>query len=446
MATAVNGFSKLSKEEKITWLASQHFKNKETGIRILKQYWNSDIKLQRLHDEFIENTISNFYLPLGIAPNFLINGRYYTIPMAIEESSVVAAAGNSAKFWQKRGGFTTEVLGTEKVGQVHFIYDGNPQKLNAFFNQVQPKLFEATLGITENMRKRGGGITGIVLKDKTDELQHYYQLHCTFETQDAMGANFINSCLETIAKTFESELKSCTMLDPQEREVQIVMSILSNYVPNCRVRASVSCKINELNADKGMDPNEFAKKFVRAVEIANIEPHRAVTHNKGIMNGIDAVVLATGNDFRAIEAGAHAFAARDGRYKSLSHASIQGDVFKFNLEIPLALGTVGGLTNLHPLVKLSLEIMEYPSAEELMQIVATAGLAQNFAAIRSLITEGIQKGHMKMHLLNILNHLGATPAEKAYLTSYFKNKTVSHQEVIAQFNVIKEKDDESISK
>lgn len=446
MATSVNGFSKLTKKEKIAWLASHHFKNKETGIEILKQYWNSDIKLQRLHDEFIENTISNFYLPLGIAPNFLINGKYYTIPMAIEESSVVAAAGNAAKFWQKRGGFKTEILGTEKVGQVHFIYPGNTDKLNRFFEQVKPKLLEATQEITKNMKKRNGGITSITLKDKTEDLKHYFQLHCTFETRDAMGANFINSCLETIAKTFEFEIRNSDAFNPDEKEIQIVMSILSNYVPNCRVRASVSCNVNELNANKGMDPLDFAQKFVRAVEIANIEPHRAVTHNKGIMNGIDAVVLATGNDFRAIEAGAHAYAAKDGRYKSLSQASIKDGVFTFSLELPLALGTVGGLTNLHPLVKLSLEILEQPSAEELMQIVATAGLAQNFAAILSLTTEGIQKGHMKMHLLNILNHLGATPEQKEYFTSYFKNKTVSHNEVIAQFNALKEKDDAQVPK
>src|SRR5690606_17014084 len=446
MATSVNGFSKLTKEEKIAWLASHHFKNKGTGIEILKQYWNSDIKLQRLHDEFIENTISNFYLPLGIAPNFLINGKYHTIPMAIEESSVVAAAGNAAKFWQKRGGFKAEVLGTEKVGQVHFVYTGDSDKLKAFFSQIQFKLFESTSTLTENMRKRNGGITSITLRDKSEQLPDYYQLHCTFETKDAMGANFINSCLETIAKTFESELKSSDMFTPQEKDMQIVMSILSNYVPNCRVRASVSCTIEELRTHKQMDPLDFAQKFVCAVQIAKLEPHRAVTHNKGIMNGIDAVVLATGNDFRAIEAGAHAYAAKDGRYKSLSQASIKGDVFTFSLELPLALGTVGGLTNLHPLVKLSLEILEKPSAEELMQIVATAGLAQNFAAIRSLITEGIQKGHMKMHLLNILNHLGATPEQKAYFTSHFKNKTISHNEVIAQFNALKEEDDAHVPK
>ena len=207
------------------------------------------------------------------------------------------------------------------------------------------------------------------------------------------------------------------------------MSILSNYVPNCLVRAEVSCTIDELNEDKNISPQLFAEKFIQAVTIANVEPHRAVTHNKGIMNGIDAVVLATGNDFRAIEAGVHAYASKNGQYQSLTHASIENGTFKFWIEIPLAVGTVGGLTNLHPLVKVALDMLQNPSAKELMQIVAVAGLAQNFAAIRSLITTGIQQGHMKMHLLNILNQLGATEEDKKYFVNYFKDKTVSHSHV-----------------
>jgi hydroxymethylglutaryl-CoA reductase len=177
--------------------------------------------------------------------------------------------------------------------------------------------------------------------------------------------------------------------------------------------------------------------MLRAIDIANIEPHRAVTHNKGIMNGIDAVILATGNDFRAIEAGVHAYASKDGQYKSLTHASIEDDVFRFWIEIPLALGTVGGLTNLHPLVKLALEILQKPTAKELMQIVAVAGLAQNFAALSSLITTGIQEGHMKMHLLNILNQLGATDKEKVEVVHYFKTHTVSHSAVVEAFEKLR---------
>ena len=178
------------------------------------------------------------------------------------------------------------------------------------------------------------------------------------------------------------------------------------------------------------DVYEIAEKILRAIEIAKIEPYRAVTHNKGIMNGIDAVILATGNDFRAVEAGVHAYAARNGSYSSLTDASIEDGIFRFWMEIPLAIGTVGGLTRLHPLVNLALDILQRPSAEDLMKIVAVAGLAQNFAAMRSLVTTGIQRGHMKMHLLNILNQMGANEDEKKTLVQYFKKNTATHGAVV----------------
>ena len=425
MPNPISGFSKLSKIEKIEWLLDTYFSDKESARALVKQYWNSDEKLQKLHDEFIENTITNFYLPLGVAPNFKINDKLFTIPMAIEESSVVAAASKSAKFWLDRGGFKTEVISTEKIGQVHFMYNGDAEALQHYFECVKPKLFEATSDITKNMRRRGGGILDIELRNKSEGLDNYYQLHATFETLDAMGANFINSCLEAFAKTFQSEAK-----DQLDGDLEIVMSILSNYVPNCLVRAEVSCPISELASKDISNPQLFANKFKQAVNIAEIEPYRAVTHNKGIMNGIDAVVLATGNDFRAVEAGVHAYASRDGKYSSLTHCSIEDDTFKFWIEIPLALGTVGGLTSLHPLVKFSLEMLEKPSARDLMQIVAVAGLAQNFAAVKSLTTTGIQEGHMKMHLMNILNQFEATTDEKTALIEHFKTNVVTHSAVV----------------
>lgn len=419
MSKTVSGFSKLKKDEKIDWLLSNFFKNSEKTKHILEQYWNSNKILQDLHDDFIENTISNFYMPFGIAPNFVINGKDYTIPMTIEESSVVAAASLVAKFWSTRGGFKATVISTTKIGQVHFMFEGAKTDLESYFTSKKEHLFEVTEDITKNMKKRGGGILDIELRDKTAELANYYQLHVTFETADSMGANFINSCLEAIAKEFAKE------------GVEIVMSILSNYVPECLVRAEVSCNVDELYAENSA---LFAQKFVQAVQIANAEPHRAVTHNKGIMNGIDAVVLATGNDFRAIEAGAHAYAAKDGQYKSLTNVTIENGIFKFWIEIPLALGTVGGLTKLHPLSKLSLELLGNPSAKELMEIIAVAGLAQNFAALRALTTTGIQKGHMKMHLTNIIKQLGATDEEKQFLINYFESKTVTHNAVVEAYN------------
>nr|WP_298924460.1 hydroxymethylglutaryl-CoA reductase, degradative [uncultured Allomuricauda sp.] len=428
MNTPVEGFSKLSKSEKIDWIAANYTKNPKQSKQLLERYWNTDSTVQKLHDEFIENTISNYYLPFAIAPNFLINDRLYAIPMAIEESSVVAAASKAAKFWLNRGGFKTEILGTEKVGQVHFIFKGETERLQQFFNEIKPELHSNTASITKSMEKRGGGISNIQLRDLSDKIEGYYQLHCTFETLDAMGANFINSCLEQFAKTLKEKASSYSGFTEKEKAIEIVMGILSNYVPNCLVRAEVSCPISALNGDN-IPQKEFAQKMVQAVAIAKVEPYRAVTHNKGIMNGIDAVVLATGNDFRAIEAGVHAYAAREGSYSSLTHASIEDDTFRFWIEIPLALGTVGGLTSLHPLVKLALEILQNPSAKELMQIVAVAGLAQNFAAVRSLVTTGIQKGHMKMHLLNMLNQMGASESEKLQLVDYFKDNTVTNASV-----------------
>lgn len=430
MNNAIAGFSKLSKEEKINWIANTYFSNPNEAISLIKKYWNSDSKIQQLHDEFIENTITNFYLPLGVAPNFLINGKYKTIPMVIEESSVVAAASKSAKYWATRGGFKATVLNTEKIGQVHFIFNGDLVKLENFFKEINHKFYEATESVTKNMQKRGGGILSIELRNKTNLIPNYYQLHATFETKDSMGANFINSCLEQFAKTLKEEANSYFNFSESEKNIEVVMSILSNYVPNCIVRAEVSCKVAEL-ADKNIEnPEVFAKKFVQAVQIAEVEPFRAVTHNKGIMNGVDAVVLATGNDFRAVEAGIHAYASRNGQYSSLSHAKIEDEIFSFWIEIPLALGTVGGLTSLHPMVKLSLEMLEKPSAKELMEVVAVAGLAQNFAALRSLTTTGIQEGHMKMHLNNILNQYQVTDEERVLIKHHFKDTLVSHSAAV----------------
>ncbi|WP_278034169.1 hydroxymethylglutaryl-CoA reductase, degradative [Flavobacterium nitratireducens] len=431
MNTAVAGFSKLSKEEKINWIATTYFSSPTKAIELIKKYWNSDEKLQKLHDEFIENTISNFYIPLGVAPNFLINGKNYTIPMAIEESSVVAAASKAAKYWSTRGGFKATVIKTEKIGQVHFMYKGDSSKLELFFAETKAKFFSETHDLTKNMQQRGGGILDITLEDKTNLLPNYFQLHATFETKDSMGANFINSCLEQFANILKKEAQAYKLFTEEEKDIEVVMSILSNYVPNCIVRAEVSCPVADLSEKHIPNPEAFAERFVRAVQIAEVEPYRAVTHNKGIMNGVDAVILATGNDFRAVEAGVHAYASKEGQYSSLSHAKIENEIFSFWLEIPLALGTVGGLTSLHPLVKLSLEMLENPSAAELMKIVAVAGLAQNFAALRSLTTTGIQDGHMKMHLNNILNQLEATEEERHLVQKHFKNHVVSHSGVVS---------------
>ncbi len=426
----ISGFSKLSKRGKIKWLVENFYKNPESVMKDLVSYWHDDEQQQKILDGFSENTISNFPMPFGVAPNFVIDGKTYCIPMVIEESSVVAAASAAAKFWMNRGGFKTEILGTEKIGQVHFKWKGSASKLNYLMPDIKERLIRDASDITANMEKRGGGIKDIELVNFTAEEPDLYQFKVSFETCDSMGANFINSCLEQFASSFKSFLLEYNGLEEEEREVNVIMCILSNYTPDCLVRAYVECDVKDLgNFAGGLNAEDFAEKFQTAVQIARIDPYRATTHNKGIFNGIDSLVLATGNDFRAIEACGHTYACRDGQYRSLSQCEVKDGKFKFWLDIPLAIGTVGGLTSLHPIAKRSLEMLENPDAEQLMRIIATLGLAQNFAAVRSLTTTGIQKGHMKMHLLNVLNHLQATEQEIKEAVLHFSDKMVSFSSV-----------------
>ncbi len=425
------GFSKLTKGQKLDYIAG-FFEDPDEFVKELESYHHPDEKKQKLFDEFSENTISNYLIPFGIAPNFVIDGEVYHLPFVIEESSVVAAASKSAKFWSEKGGFHTEIVSVKKIGQVHFIWKGNKKKLFTLMPDLKERLIDSTRDITANMEKRGGGIIGIELVDMTAEMDDYFQLKATFNTVDSMGANFINSCLEEFAIELKDFLRTSPYFEEQEREVEIVMSILSNYTPDCVVKAWVECDVKDLGKiDESLNGEQFAHKFERAVRIAQIDTHRATTHNKGIFNGIDAVALATGNDFRALEAGGHTYAARDGKYKSLTDVEIRNGRFKYILTIPLAMGSVGGLTTLHPLAKRSLELLGNPGGKDLMRIAAVAGLSNNFGAIKSLITQGIQKGHMKMHLFNILNTMEANPQEKEKSVVHFAERKVSHKAVSA---------------
>ena len=420
------GFSKLLKEEKLKLIAN-YFENPGEVISLLKSYWHSDSKQQQLFDEFSENTITNFFIPYGISPNVTINGKDYIVPMVIEESSVVAAASAAAKFWGERGGFHAKVIDVRKVGQVHFGWSGDKEKLFALFPEIEKRLLADTDAMTEKMRKRGGGILGMKLIDYSAQIPDYYQIRVEFGTGDAMGANFINSALEQFGHSLQDFFAEQQDLPEDLRKVEIIMTILSNNTPDCRVKVWVECPVEQLDGiDEHLSGAEYAKKFKKAVDIAHIDTDRATTHNKGIYNGIDAVVIATGNDFRAVEAAGHTFASRNGHYESLSSATIENGIFHFELEVPMALGTIGGLTSLHPLAKKTLELLGNPTAKELMMIAATMGLANNFSAVRSLTTKGIQAGHMKMHLNNILNQLNATEEEKKQAREYFKDKTVSY--------------------
>ena len=427
MKKYISGFSKLTKREKIKWVSESFFLDPSKAKLDLIKYWNSDPKVQEIHDEFIENTLSNFYMPFGVAPNFIIDGESYVLPMAIEESSVVAAASKSAKYWSKRGGFHTKIISVEKTGHIHFLFDGNKNEIKRFFRNHKQQLLESCDDISLKMRKRGGGILSMSLKDKTLDLKNYFQISVCFDTINAMGANFINSCLEKIAETLKDEFLKSSL--NETCELNIIMSIMSNYVPNCLVKSWVSCPLEDLNQNEGINGREFAEKYINAVNISKADTSRAVTHNKGIMNGIDSLVLSTGNDFRAVESSIHAFASKDGKYQGLTNAFIKNGIFTIDLTIPISVGTVGGLTTLHPLVKWSLELLKKPNSKKLMSIICVSGLAQNFAAVRSLITSGIQKGHMKMHLLNILNQLNASQKQKSEALLFFKDHKVNFSNV-----------------
>ncbi|MBK3515760.1 hydroxymethylglutaryl-CoA reductase [Carboxylicivirga marina] len=430
MQSPIKGFSKLSREEKVKVLIEQQ--------QLAPQLANSFSEYihpekQHLFNDISENVISNYYLPFSLAPNFLINDELFIVPMVIEESSVVAAASKAAGFWSKNGGFQTKVINTIKNGQIFFTWGGETKQLITYKDEIKKRILSASEGITRKMRERGGGIVDIDFLS-IDNMTSTHQALIKFKTADSMGANFINTCLETIAPYLIDFINQHDALNHND-EAKLVMSILSNYTPECLVECKVSCPIEQLSPYAGnYSAFEFAQRFKTAVEIAINDPYRAVTHNKGIFNGIDAVVLATGNDFRAIEAGAQAYASRNGKYASLTSIDVSESEFNYTLTVPLALGTVGGLINTHPLAKAAMEILHQPTAEKLMQIVASAGMANNFGAVASLVTTGIQKGHMKLHLSNVLNALEASKSEKEIAIKHFKDSVVSYSLVESFLN------------
>jgi hydroxymethylglutaryl-CoA reductase len=419
----IKGFSKLSADKKADVLIKKYQLPAHLKETLLSHKHST---LQELYNQFSENTLSNFFLPYGVIPEAIINEKNYTVPMVTEESSVVAAASKAAKFWNLHGGFKTKVISTTKSGQLFFTSDFSYIELKSLLPQISEELKRAVKDITTNMEKRGGGITQIELMPLVPDIENTFCLLVHFDTVDSMGANFINSCLERMGDSLVTLLS----LINEKKSCEITMAILSNHTPECLVECKISCAIENLKAYSGAySPMEFAKRFEKAVQIATHNTYRAVTHNKGIMNGVDAVVLATGNDFRAIEAGVHAYASESGRYRSLTQLSLSEDRFTYTLTLPLSVGTVGGLTKLHPMAKLSMDLLGNPSAKELMLIIATAGMANNFSAISALITSGIQKGHMKMHLSNILQTFNASTEEIKEVQEYFKDKTISHSAV-----------------
>lgn len=429
----INGFSKLSKKEKQELLL--HFLGDTGLINLLNDTLPKSSEVENLIDSFSENVVGNYPFPFSIAPNFLIDGKDYMVPMVVEESSVVAAASKAAKFWHAHGGFKTKIRGFIKHGHVHFKWLDDSVKLYRNFIHWKIDLHDAIKELDEKMQNRGGGVRSIELIDKTAELNNYFQLKVGFDTRDAMGANYMNTILEQLAIKLEQLVSTET-----DSSIKIIMSILSNYSPENAIHVFVEAPINEMGKlSEKLTGIEYAEKFIEALQIAENDVSRAVTHNKGLYNGVDAVALATGNDWRAIEANGHAFASRNGKYQSLSHASILNGVFRFEATIPMQIGTVGGITSLHPMAKLAMKIMGNPGAKELMKVIASVGLAQNFAAVNSLITTGIQSGHMKMHLSNILLELNANTEESRQIQSYFSGKSISKSAVEKYLHELREK-------
>ena len=372
---------KLNSEEKLN-LVAQTLQNPDAFKKEMKGYHYSDDSLQAKLEQLSENAISNFHLPYGVAPNFLVDGNTYHVPMVTEEKGVLEAASKAAGFWYDHGGFITEEIATAKRGYIHLIWSGDSDKLESLFNQFVEELKDKRSDIARDLHDRGGKISETWLSDMTSEMDHYYLFGFSIETGDEMGADFINAFLDKTAGEFKKYAEQ-----HETGKLEILMAVLSNYTPGSFVKMKVECPVDALGElHASLDGSQFAERFKRAVEVGEHSVSRAVTNNKGIMNAIDAVLMATGNDFRAVEAGSHAFSINKGRPASLTDCVVSDDTFTFRITIPIALGIENEMTRLHTLASKSLEILGQPSVKELMKITAAAGLASSFSGVTSLIT------------------------------------------------------------
>lgn len=393
------GFSKLSREERFQRLLTLGALTTE-DICFLKQ---GGIKNLNLADKLIENVIGYFQLPLGVATNFNIDGRDYVIPLAVEETSIIAALSKSAKWIRQHGDIKTEVHGECILGQIQFAKINNLQRFSTIFNENRPYLIEkANKDVAANMVKRGGGVMDLQLRLlKREDGLDMGVIHLTMNSCDAMGANIINQVLEYLKTPLEH-------LTGEE----VSMCILSNLNDQKLTTAKVTIR--------NIDPI-LGHKLQEASLFAEMDPYRAATHNKGVMNGIDPVLIATGNDWRAVEAGIHAYAARTGQYKAITRWRYQDGVLTGELTAPIIVGTVGGVTSLHPTAKMCLKMMDINSANQLSQVIAAVGLVQNLGALKALCTDGIIQGHMKLHIDNLLLVAGAEENEIPVLKERLQN-------------------------
>lgn len=332
----------------------------------------------------IENCVGLFSLPVGLGLNFIVNGRGYVVPMVVEEPSVVAAVSNSAKLVAQTGGFSADADPGEMIAQVQVLDLEDVERAADAVRAAEAQVLALANSKNPGMVKRGGG--ALALEVRTfDSAPDMLVVHLIVDCVDAMGANAVNSMAEGVAPLIESLTGG-----------RVCLRILSNLADRRLARASCRIAFEDL-ATKTMTGAEVASGIVDAFRFADVDPYRAATHNKGIMNGIDAVAIATGNDWRGVEAGAHAFAAQSGRYRSLTKWHLEANVLVGSIELPMAVGTVGGSTGVHPTIVVLRKLLDVNSAAELGMIMAAAGLAQNLGALRALATEGIQRGHMTLH-------------------------------------------------
>ena len=400
MKISWNGFSKKTYHERLELLKVQALLSPEKQ-RSLEQ--DEQVSLA-VADQLSENVVGTFSLPYSIIPELLVNGQDYTVPYVTEEPSVVAAASYASKIIKRAGGFTAQVHERQMIGQVALYQVDDPEQAQEKIASKKAELLELANQAYPSIVKRGGGARDLhveEIKGETDFLVVY--LHV--DTQEAMGANMLNTMLEALKPVLE-ELS----------QGQSLMGILSNYATDSLVTASCRIAFRYLSRQKDHG-REIAEKIALASQFAQSDPYRAATHNKGIFNGIDAILIATGNDWRAIEAGAHAFASRDGRYQGLSRWSLDTDTEELvgEMTLPMPVATKGGSIGLNPRVALSHELLGNPSAKELAQLIVSIGLAQNFAALKALVSTGIQQGHMKLQAKSLALLAGASESEVAPL-------------------------------
>lgn len=395
----------------------------EERMQLIKQFeLLTPEHLQALEDDYLlpietanqltENVLGRFALPFSIAPDFLINGVSYQVPFVTEEPSVVAAASFAAKLIKRSGGFTSKVLKRQMIGQVALYDIDQVEEAKQAILANSDKLIAAANDAYPSIVKRGGGAREIRLEEKGNFLIFYL----TVDTQEAMGANMVNTMMEALIPDLESLSKG-----------QSLMAILSNYATESLVTASCQVDIRFLNRDK-TEAQQLAKKMVLASQLAQADSYRAATHNKGIFNGIDAVVMATGNDWRAIEAGGHAYASRNGAYQGLSHWEFdqEQEVLLGQLTLPMPIASKGGSIGLNPTVSIAHDLLNQPDAKTLAQVIVSVGLAQNFAALKALTSSGIQAGHMKLHAKSLALLAGAKEEEVAPLvTSLLADKPMN---------------------